>query len=196
MAKNIDPELIGALLVVLSHHPRGRPRREHVRVILHVDDEQGRWYVRHEWPSDGRDLGDIQRHLEFMAGLGLIKPRQESKRTTDKWEGWQPLEQWQLCSGEEFGSRVPLPDEEQRDRQGRADNGNGGNGRDDGGDGSGGGGNRGGGGDNDGGEGPADGGQGGGRGIAEVLSHPVLFSLPEAEFSNLIDGLFEGPGAP
>jgi hypothetical protein len=29
-----------------------------------------------------------------------------------------------------------------------------------------------------------------------VLSHPVLFSLPEAEFSNLIDGLFEGPGAP
>lgn len=194
MAKNIDPELIGALLVVLSHHPLGRLRREHVRVILRVDDEQGRWYVRHQWPSDGRDLGDIQRHLEFMAGLGLIKRRQEPKGTKGGREDWEQLDQWQLRSGEEFGSRVPLPDDEQRDRQGSADNGNGGNGRDDGGAGSGG--NGGGGGDNDGGDGPADGDQGGGRGIAEVLSHPVLFSLPEAEFNDLIDGLFEGSGAP
>jgi hypothetical protein len=190
MAKNFDPEVIGVLLVLLSPHPSGLLTREFAPYPWYMNRSERLMYFLYESQAPGLGRSEIKRHLEFMANLGLIKPKQLTSTTEGNWEDQEPFNQWQLSSAEEFGARIPPLDGERRNSLGGSDNGVSGNGR------NGGGGNRGGGDDNDGGEGPADGGQGGGRGIAEVLSHPVLFSLPEAEFSNLIDGLFEGPGAP
>ncbi|MYM95427.1 hypothetical protein [Duganella vulcania] len=36
---------------------------------------------------------------------------------------------------------------------------------------------------------------GGGGGVREVLSHPTLFALPQEEFEDFVQGLFDEPGA-
>lgn len=200
MANNFDPELIGRLLVVLLRHPLGKLKRDYVPYRWYGDSDRRRTYFLHESEASGLSWGEIQRHLEFMANLGLIKRRQALASTKDDQPESELLNQWQLCSDEEFGAGIPSSLGAWGDRPGWSDNGDNGDNGDsgkgrDGGGGRGGG--RGGGGAG-GGNSDSGGGQGdgGGRGIAEVLSHPVLFSLPEADFDALIGRLFEGPGAP
>lgn len=167
MANNFDPELIGRLLVVLRRHPLGKLKRDYLPYRWYGDGHQRRSYFLQESYVVGLAWGEIRRHLDFMAKVGLIKHSPDPASTEAEWPDWGELNQWQLCSDEEFGA-------------GFASSGGGGN--NDG---------------NDGGGGQGeDGGQGGGRGIGEVLGHPVLFSLPEPEFDALVGGLFEGPGAP
>lgn len=191
MANNFDPELIGRLLVVLRRHPLGKLNRDYVPYRWYGGSNRGRMYFLHESQASGLSWGEIQRHLQFMANFGLIKRQEAPASTEEDRPELRFLNEWQLCSDEEFGDRIPSSYEDWGDRPGRSDSGDRGNGR--GGGGRDGGGGAGGGG---GGGGQGNGDQGGGRGIAEVLSHPVLFSLPEAEFTALIDNLFEGPGAP
>ena len=190
MANNFDPELIGHLLVVLRRHPLGKLNLDYMRYRWYGDSNRRRMYFLQESEGSVLSWEEIQRHLEFMKSFGLIKRRQALASTEEDEPELELLNQWELCSNEEFGAGIPSLYGEWSDRPGKSNNGDRGKDRD-GGDGVGGGGSGGGNSNDEGGQG-----NGGGRGIAEVLSHPVLFSLPEAEFNALIDNLFEGPGAP
>ena len=183
MANNFDPELIGILLMVLRRHSSPTRNRDYWPYLL--------WSNSTDERLDSQSQA-IPRHLEFMANLGLIKKRrQELALKNGELSLSASLNQWQLCSEEEFGDRFPSPDLELGNRPIRSNSNDDGNGHYVG-VGNGGGGNGG----NDGVGGQGDDGQSSGRGIGEVLSHPVLFSLPDAEFVALIDNLFEGSGAP
>lgn len=206
MGNNFDPELIGILLMALRPHDYGKLQRgrgyydydrfERDTFFVHRGGAVGdNWrfdFWSRGWFRGSKDSQtEIQRHLKHMEYLGLIK---HSKLVGHEGSESLPdlLDQWQLCSDEEFGARRPLLDRVPDD--GPTITSDGGNGRR-----AGGGGNNGRGGQGGGG-GPGDNGQGGGvgggGGIGEVLSHPVLFSLSSSDFDALVDNLFEGPGAP
>jgi len=175
---DIDPRLIGLLLLAIKRKARGPNRAVNHDVQRWLRDNlyspySPRYLIEKlEYEVEpNRELGNaLQPHLHYMEKLGLIR-----RVDTPEGDGRPALSGWRLALADKAGEN-PTPDQLHADRTpGGGDGGNdGGQGR--------------------GGANSGDGGADGG-GIREVLSHPTLFALPQQEFEDFVSGLFDEQGA-
>jgi uncharacterized membrane protein YgcG len=177
--------------------PKGLPESSGYYPFLSVDPD----YINYVAQDNVEARDSINLHLSYMASLGLIQPIKQENRWSDR-----PLDRWRLSNSEELDMQIqerraandtrlqnhpavlePANASASGDGRSKDSDGNGnGNGGDSGGRGPGGPGDRRG--------GPGGPGDGPG-GIRQVLSHPVLFTLPSDEFEDVVGRLFDGAGA-
>lgn len=100
MANNLDPELIGILLMVLRRHASGRLNRKNLFDDWIKYSHGWSIHFRRRLLASNASREEILRHVEFMADLGLIKRRTELAEGLER-DIW---DEWQLCSDEEFGN--------------------------------------------------------------------------------------------
>lgn len=173
----IYSSFIGIILLTLAR----RPHRAFSLVLLDREltnkwpywyiVEDYRFYIEFRKALLHERISVIARHLRAMALLGLAQSIDAPEGDVDGLAAT-----WGVVNHSALNERFP---EDGRNGPG------GGEGR---------GGSDGGGGGSDG-NGVGDGGTSGG-GVREVLGHPYLFALPNQEFTNFVDDMFNGPGAP
>lgn len=158
----LNRRLIGLLLLAIPPSRSGSDDRLE-RLLQGYDLFRDVFYrMSRESPPLHITPKDIVRHLHGMREMGLIEYAGVPDHRAEP-----RLSRWRLTAA--TGRDDAPPPDGNRSNGGRNDGGRGNTGGND--------------------QGGNDDGRGG---IREILSHPILFALPEPEFDNWINGLFEG----
>ncbi|MBA5639797.1 hypothetical protein H3H37_22300 [Duganella sp. LX20W] len=171
----LQPYLIGLILLTLARRPSRAfsivllDQELHYELPYRYSREDFEFYLAFRKSLLHDRIGVIARHLRAMALLGLVRSIDAPEGNVDG-----PAATWGVVNHTVLNERFP------EDKQSGLGSGDGRGGGDEGG---------------GGGNSTGDGGTSGG-GVREILGHPYLFALPRAEFASLVDGMFDGPGAP